>query len=180
MIFTPLPLHGSYLIEAEPIHDDRGFFARVIDRDEFLNRGLITELRQASMSHNRLRGTLRGMHLQVAPHAETKLVRVTAGSIYDVIIDLRPESETFLQHYQIELTASKPSVLYIPKGFAHGFQTLEDHTEVYYHMDEAFQAPAARSFSWNDPRFDIRWPLANPILSPKDAQAPLFDASLLI
>ncbi len=179
MKFTPLPLLGAYLIEAESLCDDRGFFARIICREEFLAHELDPNLQQASMSHNTLRGTLRGMHLQVAPHSESKLVRVTAGSIHDVIIDLRPESETYLKHFCIVLTSAKPAVLYIPKGFAHGFQTLENGAEVYYHMNRAFHAPAARGFLWSDPQFGISWPIADPILSQKDAVAPLFDPQLL-
>ncbi|MEO7932046.1 MAG: dTDP-4-dehydrorhamnose 3,5-epimerase family protein [Chthoniobacterales bacterium] len=179
MKFTPLPLPGAWLIEAEPICDERGFFSRIICREEFLARELDPNLQQASMSQNKLRGTLRGMHLQVAPHGETKLVRVTAGSIHDVIIDLRLESETYLQHFSVVLTSANPAVLYIPEGFAHGFQTLEDGVEVYYHMNRAFHAPAARGFLWSDPHFGITWPIADPILSPKDAVAPLFDPLLL-
>jgi dTDP-4-dehydrorhamnose 3,5-epimerase len=179
MIFTPLPLNGAFLIEAEPISDERGFFARIIDREEFLAHQLDPNLQQASMSHNKVRGTLRGMHWQVAPHGEVKLVRVTAGSIYDVIMDIRPISSTYLQHCGVTLSSAKPAVLYIPEGFAHGFQTLEDATEVYYHMNQAFHAPSARAFAWNDPEIGIGWPLADPILSPKDRVAPPFDSQLL-
>lgn len=180
MKFTELALRGAYLIEAELIEDERGYFTRLIDREEFLARGLRVELGQASMSHTLRRGTLRGMHLQVAPHAEAKLVRVTAGRIHDVIIDLRSESQTYLQHVEVELTGEKPTILYVPKGFAHGFQTLEDQTDVYYHMDQSYHGPAARSFLWSDPQFGIAWPLLNPQLSPKDAEAPCFEPRLLI
>jgi len=179
MIFTPLPLDGAWLIEAEPIQDERGFFARVICRKEFVFHGLNPDLQQASMSHNKVRGILRGMHWQAAPHGEIKLVRVTSGAIHDVIVDLRATSRTYLQHYAVVLTAEKPALLYIPDGFAHGFQTLLDRSEVYYHMSEVFHAPSARSFLWSDARFGIQWPLSNPILSPKDKTAPLFDPQLL-
>ena len=176
MNFTPLPLHGAWLIEAEPISDERGFFTRLIDCQEFITFGLNTDLLQASMSYNTRRGTLRGLHLQAAPFAETKLIRVTSGSIHDVIVDLRPKSPTYLQHLAISLSAKEPAILYVPEGFAHGFQTLEDHTEVYYHMNQVYHGPSARSFLWSDPQFGIEWPLANPILSPKDAAAPSFQS----
>lgn len=179
MKFTPLTLSGAYLIEADPICDDRGFFARIICAEEFSAHQLTSDLLQASMSHNKLRGTLRGLHLQIAPYGETKLVRVTCGSIFDVIIDLRPASPTYLQHYSVVLNAQNPTSLYIPEGFAHGFQTLEDSTEVYYQMDQIFHAPSARSFLWSDPQFGILWPVDNPILSPKDQMAPMFDPQLL-
>jgi dTDP-4-dehydrorhamnose 3,5-epimerase len=179
MKFTQLPLQGAYLIEAEPIVDERGFFTRLICRNEFARHQLVTDLSQASMSHNRERGTLRGMHWQNPPHAETKLVRVIAGSILDTIVDLRPDSPSYKQHCQVQLSAQKPATLYIPEGFAHGFQTLEDHTEVYYHMNREFHAASARGFLWNDPQFGIVWPIENPILSPKDRLAPLFEQSLV-
>lgn len=179
MKILPLPLPGAYLINAEPITDERGFFTRLIDRKEFLRYDLNSNLLQASMSHNTRRGTLRGMHLQVTPFAETKLVRVTSGSIHDVIIDLRNSSPTYLQHFAVTLKASEPAILYVPEGLAHGFQTLEDHTEVYYHMNQVYHGPSARSFLWSDPQFGIEWPLPNPILSPKDAAAPVFDLQLL-
>jgi dTDP-4-dehydrorhamnose 3,5-epimerase len=180
MKFNSLPLSGAWLIEAEPTEDERGFFARLICREEFLAHGLTCELMQASMSQNKTKGTLRGMHWQVAPYCETKLVRVTAGAIHDVIVDLRTASATYLQHYSILLTSAKPSILYIPEGFAHGFQTLEDNTEVYYHMNQVYHAPSARGFLWSDPQIAISWPLKDPILSPKDLSAPLFNSCLLI
>ncbi len=179
MKFTPLPLAGAWLIEAEPIADERGFFTRLIDRETFSEHGLETFLDQSSMSRNFRRGTLRGMHWQVEPYAEIKLVRVTAGSIHDVIIDLRATSPTFLASYAVILTARQPAILYVPAGFAHGFQTLEDDTEVSYQMNLPFHAPAARGFAWNDPQFAIPWPIANPTLSTKDAAATLFHESML-
>ena len=179
MNFIALPLLGAYKIEAELISDNRGFFTRLICAEEFQTHGLDCTLVQASMSQNRLRGTLRGMHLQISPYGETKLVRVTRGSIYDVIIDLRSASPTYLQHFAVELSARLPASLYIPAGFAHGFQTLEDDTEVYYHMNQEFSGASARTFLWSDPQFAITWPLPNPILSEKDAQAPLFHRDLL-
>jgi dTDP-4-dehydrorhamnose 3,5-epimerase len=179
MKFVPLPLLGAYLIETAPIVDDRGFFARIICRETYVKHGLSTELVQASMSYNKQCGTLRGMHWQAEPYGEIKLVRVTKGSIFDVIVDLRKKSPTYLQHCSVILNATEPTCLYIPEGFAHGFQTLENETEVYYHMNQEFQASAARGFLWKDPQFAILWPLGNPILSPKDLSAPLFSADLL-
>ena len=179
MKFQPLPLQGAWLIEAEPITDERGFFTRIIDRQQFQSYGLNSDLLQASMSHNTHRGTLRGMHLQVTPFAETKLIRVTSGSILDVIIDLRKNSSTYLEHFAVTLRASEPAILYVPEGFAHGFQTLADHTEVYYHMNQVYHGPSARSFLWSDLQFGIEWPFPTPILSPKDASAPVFDPQQL-
>lgn len=179
MKFVPLRLSGAWLIEAEPMADERGFFTRLIDRETFREHGLETELLQASMSHNTLRGTLRGMHWQVAPFGEIKLVRVTAGSIQDVIVDLRKNSPTYMELESVFLTSDQPSLLYIPEGFAHGFQTLEDATEVYYHMNQIYDPTSARSFLWSDPQFEIPWSVENPILSDKDRNAPPFTPAIL-
>ncbi len=177
MIFTETNLRGVYVIEIEPISDQRGFFARTWCRKEFEKSGLGAGLVQANISFNEKAGTLRGMHYQVAPHEEAKLVRCTAGAIHDVVIDLRRDSATYKHHLGIELTAENHRMLYIPKGFAHGFQTLRDRTEVFYQMEELYVPEAARGVRWNDPAFDIAWPSAeNRIISEKDASWPDLDA----
>ena len=179
MIFTPTALAGAYLIQPEPIADERGFFARSWCRREFAERGLESRLEQCNISFNRLRGTLRGMHFQAAPFAEAKLVRCTAGAIYDVIVDMRPGSATYLQHVGAELTAENRAMLFIPEGFAHGFQTLADNTEVFYQMSETYAPAYAGGVRWNDPTFGICWPLPVSVISPKDAQLPYFPAGTI-
>lgn len=171
MIFTPLALPGAMIVDLERVEDSRGFFARVWCEREFQAAGLNPRLVQASISHNRRRGTLRGMHYQEAPHAEDKLVRCVQGAFWDVIIDLRPESPTYLQHRGIELNAARGRALYIPKGFAHGFQTLLDDTQIMYQMSEFYAPDAQRGVRWNDPRFAIEWP-EPPILHRRDASYP--------
>ena len=174
MRFTPLPLPGAYVLDLEPLTDERGFFARTFCRDEFRAHGLNPELVQCSVSYNLRGGTLRGMHYQAAPDAEAKLVRCTRGAIYDVLLDLRPNSPTYLQWTAVELTAANRSLAYIPEGLAHGFQTLEDDTEVFYQMSHPYVPGAARGVRWNDPAFAIDWPLAERILSAKDQAYPDF------
>ncbi|SRR6266545_1058835 len=170
MIFAETQLKGAFIIDPERIEDERGFFARTWDRREFEARGLNSNLAQCNISYNARRGTLRGMHYQATPHAETKLVRCTIGAIYDVIIDLRPGSPTLRQWLAVELSADNRRMLYIPEGFAHGFQTLEDHTEVFYQMTEFYAPDYARGLRWNDPAFDIEWPVAEQrVLSERDA-----------
>ncbi len=176
MIFTETKLQGAFIIEPELIEDERGFFARTWCRKEFEAHGLNPNLAQCNVSFNKKKGTLRGMHYQAEPFAEAKLVRCTSGSIYDVIVDLRPSSPTFKQWTAEELTAENRRMLYIPEGFAHGFQTLTDRAEVFYQMSEIFYADGARGYRWNDPAFDIRWPLDETILSMKDRQYPDFKA----
>jgi dTDP-4-dehydrorhamnose 3,5-epimerase len=174
MIFTPTELKDATIIDIEPFQDERGFFARTWCQREFAEHGLVANVVQANSSHNRHRGTLRGMHFQRAPHAETKLVRVVRGAIYDVIIDLRPESPTFKGWVGIELTAENRRALYVPEGCAHGFQTLADDTEVMYQVS-AFYAPGAEGgVRHDDPAFAIRWPLPVSVISPKDAAWPDF------
>lgn len=174
MLFHPLALPGAYLIEPQRIEDRRGFFARTYCRHELEDRGLEPTIVQCNVSVNKLKGTVRGMHYQVAPHEETKLVRCTAGAIHDVLLDLRPESPTFRQHVAVELTRENRLSLYIPAGLAHGFQSLEDDTEVFYQMSELYQPAAARGVRWNDPAFDIRWPLAVSMISERDLAFPEF------
>ncbi len=174
MKFTETTLKGAFVIEPDRIEDERGFFARTFCRREFEAHGLNPDLVQCSVSFNLKRGTLRGMHYQVAPHAETKLVRCTRGAIYDVIVDLRPQSRTFRQWVAVELSANNRLMLYIPKGLAHGFQTLQDETEVFYQISEWYSPEHAHGVRWNDDAFRIRWPIADPIISVRDQTHPEF------
>jgi dTDP-4-dehydrorhamnose 3,5-epimerase len=174
MIFTETQLKGVYIIDPERIEDQRGFFARTWDRHEFEVRGLNTSLAQCNISYNARRGTLRGMHYQAAPHAETKLVRCTSGAIYDVIIDLRPSSPTLRQWLAVELSANNRRMLYIPEGYAHGFQTLTDHSEVFYQMSEFYVLDSARGVRWNDPAFGIVWPEVPQAIAARDQAYPDF------
>jgi dTDP-4-dehydrorhamnose 3,5-epimerase len=169
MIFTPTALAGAVLVDLERREDERGYFARTWCQREFRAAGLADHLAQASTSYSRQRGTLRGLHYQVAPHEEDKLVRCTAGAIWDVIVDLRRDSPTHLRHLGIELRAETGRALYVPRGCAHGFQTLEDATEVLYQMSEFYEPEAGRGIRWNDPLFGIAWPIPDPILHPRDA-----------
>ncbi|MBX3013814.1 MAG: dTDP-4-dehydrorhamnose 3,5-epimerase [Caldilineaceae bacterium] len=174
MLFQPTKLADAYLVEVQPIRDERGFFARAWCVQEFADHGLDTKLVQCNLSFNQQRGTLRGMHYQQEPHAETKLVRCIRGAIYDVIIDLRPTSPTYLQWLGVTLSAANRSMLYIPKGFAHGFQTLADETEVFYQMSDFYAPAAAQGLRWNDPHFGIDWPLPVTVISAKDQAYPDF------
>lgn len=168
MIFTETRLKGAYIIEPERLEDERGFFARTFCQKEFEANGLNPRLVQCSLSFNRRKGTLRGMHFQVAPVAEAKLVRCTKGAIYDIILDLWPDSSTYCQWLAVELNAENRKMIYIPEGFAHGFQTLEDDTEVCYQMSEFYAPEYARGVRWDDPAFRIEWPLPVKIISEKD------------
>lgn len=174
MIFTALTLPGAHLIDLEPHEDERGFFARTWDRREFEAHGLNPRIEQCSVSFNRRRGTLRGMHYQAAPAKEAKLVRCTAGAIYDVIIDLRPGSATFTRWEAVELTGSNRRMLYVPEGFAHGFLTLADDTEIFYQISVAHRADLGRGVRWNDPAFGIVWPEPVTVISARDASFPDF------
>lgn len=168
MIFTETRLKGAFLIEPERLEDERGFFARTWCQREFEARGLPSRFVQCSLSFNRRRGTLRGLHYQVAPCAEAKLVRCTMGAIYDVIADLRPESSTFKQWEAVELTADNRRMLYIPEGFAHGFQTLTDDTEVFYQISQFYCPEHSRGVRWDDPTFSIEWPGTPSVMSERD------------
>jgi dTDP-4-dehydrorhamnose 3,5-epimerase len=172
MIFTATPLDGAYVIDLEPKSDERGFFARTFCEAEFRAHGLNPTIAQSSISYNRRRGTLRGLHWQADPHAEAKVVRCTAGAIHDVIVDLRPGSATYRQHAAFDLTAENRRALYIPVGFAHGFMTLADDSEVLYQMSIPFAHEAARGLRWNDPAIGIVWPALEPILNPRDRSWP--------
>lgn len=176
MIFTETSLKGAYIIDIEPHEDERGFFGRVWCRKEFEQHGLTTDLAQCSVAYNREKGTLRGMHFQQAPHAEVKLVRCTKGAVYDVIIDLRPESETCWQWIGVELTEGNHKTLYVPEGFAHGYITLQDDTELFYQMSEFYVPGAGTGVRWNDPVFAIKWPDVGAItIADKDREWPWLD-----
>ena len=170
MVFKETELKGAYIIEVEPIEDERGFFARSFCVKEFEKCGLNPYIAQCNISYSEKKGTLRGMHYQVAPHQEAKSVRCTMGAIYDVIIDLRPDSPTFKQWIEVQLTKENRRILYIPEGFSHGFQTLEDQTEVFYQMSEFHYPECARGVRWNDPAFGIFWPGDIQIISIGDQQ----------
>jgi len=174
LIFTETKLAGAFVIEQERRTDERGFFARTFCQREFEAHGLKTQVVQCNVSFNRRKGTLRGMHYQAAPFAEAKLVRCTSGSIYDVIIDLRPSSATFKKYFAAELSAGNGRMLYIPEDFAHGFQTLQDDTEVFYQMAQSYSAEHARGVRWNDPAFGIAWPECERIIIERDKNYPDF------
>jgi dTDP-4-dehydrorhamnose 3,5-epimerase len=172
MKFIDLPLAGAYVIEPEPIVDERGFFARTWCSEEFRLRKLNANLAQCSISFNTRKGTLRGMHYQNQPHQEAKLVRCSLGAIYDVILDLRPSSTTYCQWLALELTSEDHKMIYVPEGFAHGFQTLADNTEVFYQISEIYRPECARGVRWNDPRFGIQWPILEMLVSQRDRDFP--------
>lgn len=168
MIFSKTKLNGVFVVEPEKIEDARGFFARCFCQKEFESTGLNPRIAQCNISYNKKRGTLRGMHYQSMPMAEDKLVRCTRGAIYDVIVDLRSDSVTYCKWISIELNEHNYKAVYIPKGLAHGFLTLEDDSEVFYQMSEFFEPSCARGIRWNDPAFNIKWPLEYLIISEKD------------
>ena len=173
MIFTETELPGAYVLDLERRDDDRGFFARAWCMNELGDHGLVTRIVQANVSFNDRKGTLRGMHMQVAPHAEVKVIRATRGSVLDVIVDLRPDSPTFKRWIGVELSAANGRALYVPEGFAHGYQTLEDDTETFYLVSEFYAPDAERGLRWDDPALGIEWPdPENAILSDKDASWP--------
>lgn len=172
MIFEELPLAGAYRISLSQHTDERGFFARTVCEDTLAARGLVGRFRQSSVSFNLRRGTVRGMHYAVAPHAETKLVRCTMGAIHDVIVDLRRDSPTYRQAVGVELSAENRAALYIPAGLAHGFQTLRDETEVLYLINRTYVAEAARGLRWDDPALDVVWPEPVTIISERDLAFP--------
>ena len=175
MIFTQSPLSGAYVVDMQPLPDERGFFARSYCADEFAAHGLGPELRQCSVSYNARKGTLRGMHYQSAPHEEHKLVRCTAGAVFDVIVDIRAASPTYRRWFGAELTAANRRSLFIPPGFAHGFMNLTDDAEVYYMISVAHAPKFSRGLRWNDPAFAIEWPFPPAVISERDAGYPLLD-----
>lgn len=174
MIFTETKLKGAFILELKKIEDERGFFARSWCQKEMEEHGLTAQVVQTNVSFNPKKGTLRGMHYQVAPHEESKLVRCTRGSIFDVIIDLRPGSETYKQWQGVKLTSDNYRMLFVPEGFAHGYMTLEDNTEVTYQVSQFYTPGAEQGIRWNDPAFNVDWPLTPSILSEKDKAHPDF------
>jgi dTDP-4-dehydrorhamnose 3,5-epimerase len=179
MRFRETRLRGAYVIEAERHEDERGFFARIWCAREFAQHGLTAPPVQASVSFNRKKGTLRGLHYQAAPSREAKLVRCTGGAIYDVIVDLRPKSQTRLQYMGVVLSSENRSSLYIPPGFAHGFQTLSDNTEVAYMMTDFYAPELARGVRWDDPAFGIEWPPGERTIAQRDRDYPDFVPAML-
>lgn len=168
MRFTETVLSGAFVVEIDPVQDERGFFARSWCQQEFAAHGLNPNLAQCNISFNKKRGTLRGMHYQEKPHEEAKLVRCTRGVIFDVIVDLRPDSPTHRRWFGVELSADNHRMLYVPEGVAHGFQTLEDDSEVFYQMSVVHHPEAARGVRFDNPEFAIAWPIADKIISTRD------------
>jgi dTDP-4-dehydrorhamnose 3,5-epimerase len=175
MIFTETKLKGAFIIDIERREDNRGFFGRSFCQHEFAAHGLKPVIAQANIAFNKTKGTLRGMHFQFPPAAETKLVRATRGAILDIIVDLRPESPTFLQHAAVELTADNHRALFVPERFAHGYQVLEDRTETSYQVGEFYTPGAEGGLLYNDPKLGLSWPLPVGEMSPKDMQWSLFE-----
>jgi dTDP-4-dehydrorhamnose 3,5-epimerase len=170
MVFRETELQGAFLIDLERHEDERGFFARTFCEKEFAARGLRTRYPQCNVSHNKTAHTLRGMHWQAAPHEEAKVIRCTSGAVWDVVIDIRPGSPTFMRHIAVELSATAGTMLYVPEGLAHGFLTLQDNTDVFYMMSESYAPESARGARWNDPAFGIEWPAPVAVISERDAQ----------
>jgi dTDP-4-dehydrorhamnose 3,5-epimerase len=169
MIFRETELKGAFLVELEKKADERGYFARAWCQKEFQKHDLVSTIVQSNVSFSRKAGTLRGMHYQAAPFQETKLIRCMRGAIYDVIIDLRPQSSTYKKWVAVELTEDNHRMLYVPKDFAHGFQSLTDDVEVFYHVSQFYSPEAERGIRWNDPQFGIQWPeVGNRTISDKD------------
>jgi dTDP-4-dehydrorhamnose 3,5-epimerase len=176
MILEDTRIAGVVIVRPDRLEDDRGFFARTWDEDEFAARGLSAHVVQCSISFNRSRGTLRGLHYQAAPHEESKLVRCTAGAIFDVAVDLRPDSPTFKDWVGVELSADNRVALYIPEGCAHGFLTLADDSEIYYQMTEPYAPGTGRGARWDDPAFGIEWPGEVLVIHERDRTYPDFAA----
>lgn len=178
MKFIDTPLPGARLVELEKRGDDRGFFARFFCEREYEQQGLNSRIVQINDAFSRDRGTLRGMHYQLAPMAEDKIVRCLRGSFLDVILDLRPDSATYLRHFAVELTAENRTMLYVPKGFAHGYLTLEDNTEALYLATQFYSPQHERGVRYNDPKFGVRWPFPPIVISDKDRSLPDFDPAI--
>lgn len=174
MKFIQTKLAGAYLIELESHEDERGFFARNFCQEEFAAHGLKTQIMQSNISYNRTKGTIRGMHYQVFPHEEAKLISCIKGAVYDIIVDIRKESTTYLQWLGIELNETDYEMIYVPEGFAHGFQALENNAVLLYQMFEKYHSESARGIRWNDPSLNITWPIKNFIISEKDKHWPPF------
>ena len=178
MKFGSTTIPGVFVIDLEPIHDERGFFARLYSPDDLAAHGLASTVAQTSLSANRLKGTLRGMHYQRSPAAEAKLVRCIRGAIFDVAVDLRPDSPTYLRWVACELTADNRRAMYIPEGCAHGFQTLEDDCDVFYHVSYAYTPELASGFRYDDSAVGVSWPLAVTVMSPRDRSWPAIEGSV--
>jgi dTDP-4-dehydrorhamnose 3,5-epimerase len=173
MLFTETELKGAWVIDLERRDDERGFFARAWCQEEFAARGLSPHLVQANIAFSKRAGTLRGLHYQVKPHAEVKLIRCTRGAVYDVIVDLRPESSTYLHWVNVELTADNRTMLYVPESFLHGYQTLTDSAEVLYQVSHMYSPESERGVRWDDPAIGIEWPkIGTRIISEKDKRWP--------
>lgn len=168
MILRPLELDGAFIVEIEPREDHRGYYAQTFSAREFEARGLAGSFVEGGISHNARRGTIRGMHMQLGPYAQAKLIRCTRGAIYDVIIDLRDGSPTLGQWVAVDLSPSEMKLLYVPEGFAHGFQTVEDDAEVTYQLSDYHNPEAEFGVRWNDPAFNISWPIADVVISARD------------
>ena len=178
MIFAETCLQGAFVIDIERLEDERGFFARSWCEREFKEHGIDTQFVQCNISFNAKKGTLRGMHYQASPYEEAKLVRCTMGAIFDVIIDLRPDSRTYMNWASLQLTSENRRMIFIPKGFAHGFLTLTDNCEVFYQMTEFYTAGYSRGIKWNDPAFGIAWPGEVKMISSQDKSYPDFTSSI--
>lgn len=177
MRFVETTLAGAYTIELEPLADERGFFARAFCQREFADQGLVGDTAQANLSYNHQRGTVRGMHYQLAPSSEVKLVRCVRGAVYDVIIDLRQDSPTYRRWFGVELTGRNGVAMYVPELFAHGFQTLEDDTLVFYQVSEPYTPDRERGVRHDDPVLRVDWPLETRVISAKDSSWPLLEPS---
>jgi len=175
MKFTETKLKGAFVVEIEKLADDRGFFARSWCEKEFEAQGLTSRVMQTNVSFNHKKATLRGMHYQIAPYQESKLVRCTCGAIYDVIIDLRPDSATYKQWTGVELTADNYTMFFVPEDFAHGFITLMDDTEITYQVSQFYTPGSEKGIRFNDPAFNIQWPLEVKVISNKDRNWPDFE-----
>jgi len=175
MIFTETKLKGAYIVDLERREDSRGFFARAFCQNEFKSHGLKPVIAQANIAFNKVKGTLRGMHFQYPPAPESKLVRATRGAILDIIVDLRPESPTYLQHIEVELNEDNNRALYVPERFAHGYQALRDKTETSYQVGEYYTPSAESGLMYNDPRLGLKWPLPVAVISEKDQKFALLE-----
>jgi len=166
--FTPTPLDGAFIIENKKDEDERGFFLRFWDANEFSKSGLNPNLAQCNTSYTKIKGTIRGLHYQISPHEESKLIWCIKGEIFDVIVDLRPESKTFKKWFSIQLTSDNYKMLYVPEGFANGFQSLKDEVKIFYQNSQYYASESERGIRWNDPTFNINWPLKPTLISKKD------------
>ena len=168
MNFTPTPLDGAFIIENKKFEDERGFFLRFWDANKFSKSGLNSNVIQCNTSYTKIKGTIRGLHYQISPHEESKLIWCIKGEIFDVIVDLRPESKTFKKWFSIQLTSDNYKMLYVPEGFANGFQSLKDEVKIFYQNSQYYASESERGIRWNDPTFNINWPLKPTLISKKD------------